>query len=59
MFVSLLLGRLSSLCSLFAVSLASLSHLVSGTDAGAGVGVGVGVGIGVGVRIGAEIFSAP
>lgn len=57
MFVSLLLGRLSSLCSLFAVSLASLSHLVSGTDAGAGVGVGVG--IGVGVRIGAEIFSAP
>lgn len=53
MFLSLLLGRLSSLCSLFAVSLASLSHPVSGADAGAGVGVGVGVGIG------AEIFGAP
>ena len=51
MFVSLLLGRLSSLCSLFAVSLASLSHPVSGADAGAGVGVGIG--------IGAEIFGAP
>ena len=53
MFVSLSLGRLSSLCSLFAVSLASLSHPVSGADADAGAGAGVGVGIG------AEIFGAP
>lgn len=53
MFLSLLLGRVSSLRSLFAVSLASLSHLVSGVGAGAGAGAGVGVGIG------AEIFGAP